>query len=132
MKSTSYSTAFFWFFSPFESIIKAVRKILFSMLKLCLDSSSTADIRHFILVDLDDQGLNKTCTSSEHLHSPHPSCVSLQEYGFKYWGTYRRKDFPDLNKGIAFGQFEQRAVAPILSVAAPGTNCLENFSCCTS
>lgn len=52
---------FFLFFFPFESTIKAARKILFSMLKLCLASSSTADIRHFIHVDLDDQGLNKTC-----------------------------------------------------------------------
>lgn len=52
---------FFPFFFPFESSIKAVRKILFSILKLCLASSSTADIRHFTHADLDDQGLNKTC-----------------------------------------------------------------------
>lgn len=52
---------FFSFFSLLKVALRQSGKYCFFSKKFCWASSSTAVIRHCILSDLDDQGLNKTC-----------------------------------------------------------------------
>lgn len=61
---------------------------------------------------------------TECLHSPHPSCIKPQEYGFKCCGIYRRKIFPNLNN---CSQFEQRAVATTTSSSSTWHKLLGQF-----
>lgn len=125
MKSTSYSTVSFLFCSLLKVVARQSGKYFFFPLKLCWASSSTAAIRP-VKPALDDQGLNKTCADRTSSFTSSKLCQA-SEYGLKYCGTYRRKNFPNLSKSIAFGQFKQRAVASTTSSSSTWQKLLGQF-----